>query len=346
VKDTLELVRLADPLDAREVQRWWSTAELDAAPGHEVPVASSRSRRRALPVLAAAAAVAGAGIGVAAASGLLGQRASARVQRHLAEQDAGIPADLRYSADVKDARAVAVTSHGTLYLATLPDGGYCIEIVSGADQPRGAACVRGADLSGRPLEVNAPIPIDDIAPLLVGGVATGDDISAVDVRYPDGTRADVPFGLQHAWLLEVPEGEVTAVLAHGMVVTAVGADARVIRQVTVPPLHDDDPLGTAHDANQPLVVETTSSAGDFTLVREIHGRVNIADAALTIRYPDGSTARIQLEADGRFSYRIPTGRQDSFANRAGVLTVRVEGRLVATKPVISVAGWRRSHPNG
>jgi hypothetical protein len=340
----LEELRAADPLDENDVARWRLAASLALAPTPVVPAAYPR-RGRTTTVALAVAAVSGVGVGVgvAAAAGLLGEPAPPSVQRHIAGVDDGMPADLRYNPDVVNAREVASTEHGTLYLAHLSDGGYCIEITSGAVQPRGAACVSAATIPALPLEVNAPIPPDPDGPLLIGGVATGADIATVALRYADGTTTEVPFGLEHAWLAEVPSEQQASALAEGVTVLGVASDGTVVERAKVPPLRDEDPTGTAHDAEQPIVVDTVSDSADLEVIRAIRGRVNIAGTTLTLRYPNGDTTNIPLASDGGFNFTVPVARQHDFARRPGILLVRVRGDVVATQPVESVAGWRATH---
>ena len=350
--ELLATVAAVDPLDADEVTRWQSLRpfhDVDLgsfdARATSVDVPASRRRRRLGPVAGAGIVVLGLGVGAAAAT-VLGQQAPDRVQRHLVGLDAGMPADLRYNADVHDARAVATTPNGTLYLADTTDGGYCIEVVSDGDRPRGAACVRAGELGARPLEVNAPLPMDDTSPLLVGGRADDNAIAKVQVRYADGTVDPVPFGLRRAWLLEVPEMEAASALANGVSFLGLDDTGRIVHRVDVPPLRDDDPLGTAHDARQPIVAETVSASSDLTLVLSIHGHVNLDGATLTLRYPDGATVGIATGAGGGFSYEVPAARRSAFAQANGLLIARVHGKFVASIPVYSVAGWQRSHTGG
>ena len=338
----MEELRAADPLDENDVTRWRRAAGLAPAPTPTMPVARLR-RGRLTTVAVAVASASVLGVGVAAATGVLGQQAPPAVQRHLADIDDGMPADLRYNPDVRTAREVASTAHGTLYLAHLATGGYCIEITSGSVQPRGDTCVSAATLPTLPLEVNVPIPLDPDGPLLIGGVATGAEIATVALRYADGTTTDVPFGLEHAWLAEVPSDQQASALANGVTVLGMASDGTVVERTEVPPLRDEDPTGTAHDATQPIVVDTVSDSRDLTVIRAVRGHVNLAGATLSIRYPNGDTTDIPLASDGRFSFPVPVARQHDFARRAGILLVRVHGDVVATQPVESVAGWRATH---
>ena len=65
----------------------------------------------------------------------------------------------------------------------------------------------------------------------------------------------------------------------------------------VPPLRDDDPTGTAHDSDQPIVATTVSDGTDFTKVLAIRGRVNLdGDVSLVLQFPDGSTLPTEIPA--------------------------------------------------
>ena len=333
------LVRAADPLDTDELAAWTSTATAPDTGSTDIAEAKRRRRLLAPPVMAGGAVVIVAA-GAAAAATVLGQSAPPSVQQHLRELDRGMPADLRYDPDVEHARAVATTESGALYLADLADGGYCLEIVSDSTRPRGATCLTDSDMAVHPFEVAAPIPDNQSSPLLVGGRVTDDDVTAVEARYADGDTTRVPFGLDHAWLLEVPAGARASVLSDGVTLVGLGRDGDVVQQVHVPPLRDDDPRGTAHDNQQPIVVNTTSDGQDLTLVLAIRGRVNVDGARLVLRYPDGTTVTIPVAANGRYSYDVPAARQHDFARESGVLTAVVGGETAASTPVASVAYWR------
>lgn len=340
--DLIRAVRQADPLDADAADRWLgSPAAREAlAAVFSAPAPPDRPRRT-WQVAAVVAAVGAGSTATAFATGVLGGPAPDRVKEHLAELDRGMPADLRYDADLEHARAVAATVSGVLYLADTRDGGYCIEVVSDTDRPRGATCITGAQVGVRPIEVTAPIPDSADSPLLVGGRADAADIAAMRVRYADGTVTDLPFGTDRAWLLEVPAEQQASALAQGLVVIAVDADGAQLASVKVPPLRDDDPLGTRHDAEQPIVSSTISDGDDFRLVLGVEGDVNVSgDVRLTLRCPDGTTVRVPLAADGTFTLMLPDRRTDDFAEQPGQLVVTRDGEVVATTPVASVAYWR------
>lgn len=336
----LELVRAADPLDPAELASWSASdrllARAFASPAEELP-----RHRRLLPIAVGVLAASAGTVAVAVATGVLGGPAPDPVKAHLAELDRGIPADLRYDADVEHARTVAATGSGALYLADLADGGYCIEVASTGGSPRGASCVPRARLEGLKLDVTAPIAVDAQAPLLVGGRANDPRIARVFARYTDGTVADIPFGLDRAWLLEVPDAQRATALAKGVTVVGVDSTGTAVSTVHVPALRDDDPRGTAHDGKDPLVLTTTSDGEDLTRVLGIQGRVNLSGViTLQLSFPDGTMLAVPVAADGTYRVALPADRQDDFASAPGTLVALREGEVVASRPVLSVAGWR------
>jgi hypothetical protein len=255
-----------------------------------------------------------------------------------------MPADLRYDPDLDHARAVAASGAATLYLADLADGGYCIEVATQGSRPRGASCVQSGRLASLPLDVTAPIPDSDTASLVVAGRANDERIATLEARYADGAVTRVDFGLDRAWLTTVPASERRTALTSGVTVVGLDPAGTTVATVRVPPLHDDDPLGTAHDADQPLVVTTTSDSDDLTRVLAVAGRVDLAAPVhLAIRFPDGAELAVPIAADGTFNVRLPSARQDDFATTPGILVAVRDGATVASKPIWSVAAWRAAH---
>jgi hypothetical protein len=345
--DVVEMIRSADPLDPAELTAWVaadSTMRLAAITSSDAELAPTR-RRRVAPTLVALVGVGVAGTGVAVAAGVLGSPAPDRVQQHLAELDRGMPADLRYDADVEHARAVATTDNGVLYYADLDDGGYCLEVVTNGDLPRGATCTPAADVAAAPLDVTAPLPRTDDDPLLLGGRANAPRVDAIRLRFADGSTHTVALGLDRSWLFEVPDAARATALAGGITVIGVDSGGLSVASVDVPPLRDDDPLGTAHDADQPLVLTTISDGTDFTLVKGVEGRSNVTSARLEVRFPDGSTIPVALKADGGFRLLFPAARRDDFSDTVGALVAIRQGHVVATTPIASVAYWR-AHSTG
>jgi hypothetical protein len=329
---TLDRLRAADPLDAAELTAW--SDSLPALP--PLP----RPRRRALPLAIGVVAVSAGSVGVAVGTGVLGGPAPDPVKAHLAELDHGIPADLRYDPDLEHARTVAATKSGALYLADLRDGGYCLEVAAPVARPRGATCVTSANLHQRALEVTAPLPDGAGSPLLVGGRANDDRVATLEVRWADGSVDPVAFGLDRAFLLEVPSAQHAAALAKGVTLVARDKAGAAVATVHVPPLRDDDPTGTAHDVKQKLVLTTISDGDDLTRVLGVEGRVNVTGVRLELRFPDGSSIGVPVESDGTFRLMLPLDRRDDFASTAGRLVALRGTEEVASRPVGSVAFWR------
>lgn len=345
-KDHLQLmITAADPLDRAELEAWPSRSQSEDMLARIYTRSRPAPRRpRRVMVTAAGVAVVGFGAaGVAGATGLFSEPAPEPVKEYLAEVDRGMPDALRYDPDVDGARAVATAAGSVIYLADLADGGYCIEVATKQSHPGGASCVTAADLESRPIDVLAPLPAGDDALLLIGGRANSLDIAAIRARFADGAASTIPFGLERVWLFEVPTDERASVLDEGLVLEGVSSTGRVTATQQVPPLRDDDPLGTKYDATQPLVLETTSQGSDLTRVLAIKGRVNVPGSpTLEVRYPDGTSTRIPVGPAGRYEFRLPASRQDDFARDAGALVAIRDGAVVASTPIHSVA-YGRAH---
>jgi len=347
--ELIHLVREADPLDPAELRNWAESPRREQVLRAvcATPAEPARRRHRGRSRLVALA-VAGVLVGgaAAAAATVLGRPAPDPVRAHLAELDRGMPPDLRYNPNLNNAHAVAATASGTLYAADLPDGGYCIETTSAHDQPRGATCLRASQASVRPVEVLAPIPPNDEAPLLIGGRLNGADLETLEVVYGGGAASSVRLGLDRYFLLQVPATDQATALAHGAQLIARDSHRHVMARVQVPPLRDDDPQGNAHDKQQPIYVSTISDATDFTLVFGIEGQVNLPGyATLELAYPDGTVVRIPIDAHGGYHFNLPPDRRDDFTRSFGLLTARnAAGKALGTAPVGSVAAWRaRNH---
>ena len=342
------LVRAADPLDPDEL-RAWTTSQSRERIARDIiatPVErshSSQGGRFRLVAIVVAVILVGAAAAAAAAT-RLGRPAPDPVRAHLAELDHGMPPDLRYNPDLANAHAVAATASGTLYAADRADGGYCIEAASAAEQPRGGTCVSAAEASARPIEVIAPIPASDDAPLLIGGRLNRADLTALEATYSGNAPTRITLGLANYFLIEVPTAQHAAAFDDGVELTALDSHSQVAAQVRVPPLRDtgDENL----DQRQPIFLSTRSDDNDLTLLLGIEGRVNVQGyTTLELSYPDGTVAAIPTQPDGTYRYDLPAGRQRDFARAFGVLTARdASGRTIATAPVASVAAWRaRNH---
>jgi len=221
----LEAVRTADPIADIDAQQWSSSADaqrvLDSIVGSSIVVARRPSRRRRTLWIGATVVVAGAMATGVAASGMLGEPAPEPIRADLAAVDQGLPEDLRANPDVENAMAVASTAGGVLYAADVKDGGYCYELATNGDQPRGAVCVTASRLGDRAIDITAPIPSDDTAPLFVAGRINDDRVERIVARYPNGTTVDVELGLAGYWLFEVPDGARDVALTDGLEIVGV-----------------------------------------------------------------------------------------------------------------------------
>jgi hypothetical protein len=341
----MERVRRLDPIREVDLRQWSSSPEarrvLDFVVGSSFVDRPRRHRGRWLA--GGALVMTGALATAAAASGVLGGPAPDSIRAHLSALDEGLPADLRVNPDVEHAMAVASTDAGVMFAADLKDGGYCIEIATAGDTPRGAACVTAPQLGDRPIEVTAPIPSGPDAALLVGGRINDEQVERVVIRYPNGSSDDVVFGLEGYWLVQIPESLRDIALTDGVQVVGVAADGKDVSTLAVPPLRDEDPDGAAVDRAQPVFVSTISTGDDLTLVLGVEGSVNVAGAtSLALEYPDGSTAEIDLTPDGSYRFMLPPGRQDDFASAWGQLIARDStGQVVANASFSSVANTQR-----
>jgi hypothetical protein len=341
----MTLVRDSDVVTRGDRTGWAASAEADAVLrailASEIPVVPSKAtqhRTARVPLLAAALVLAAAA--GAAAGEILGRPAPSTVQRDIANVDQGMPSDLRLNPDVQDAQLAAVADDASLYSATLADGGYCFEIVTVADGPRGAVCTPGSSVGSLPIEITAPFtdPITASSPIVVGG-RVNVAASTLEARFADGATEPIALGTDGFYLFVVPRVELAGAHANGFELQARDATGSVAGSSTVPP--SDTRGSQATDRLMPIFVSTISTNEDFTKVLGVEGRVNVEGATrLELRYPDMTTVRIPLDERGRYHYLLPTGHQDDLAERPGTLTAfDANGDQVATAPVASVAYW-------
>jgi hypothetical protein len=342
----LEMVRAADP-DPRPIA-WSASPQADAllgrilssggtAPSVLRPNRSSRRARR-MVVLVATLLVAG-GIG-AAADGLFGSPAPEAVRRDLSGVDQGMPEDLRLNPDVERAQLAASAADADLYYATLSDGGYCFEIVTDAEGARGAVCTPAATARANDIEITIPFtdPITVHSPIVVGG-RVNVEATSLEAGFADGTTEPIALGADGFYLYDVPRAELASAHLDGFSLTALDPTGASVASATAPPSDLGDPLKA--DRQMPIFVSTISTHEDFTKVLGVEGSVNVEGATrLELRYPDGSTARIPLRADGSYSFDLPPSRVDDLASEFGTLTAYdAQGHELASAPVASVAAW-------
>ena len=194
-------------------------------------------------LLLAAALVLAAAAG-AAAGEIVGRPAPATVQRDIANVDQGMPADLRLNPDVQDARLAAVADEAALYSATLADGGYCFEIVTVADGPRGAVCTPGSSVGSLPIEITAPFtdPITASSPIVVGG-RVNVAASSLAARFADGATEPIALGADGFYLFVVPADELAGAHANGFELQARDATGLVDWFVERPGIGHTKPAG-------------------------------------------------------------------------------------------------------
>jgi hypothetical protein len=332
----MDLLTETDPVDRRTSTGWAASPQADAilrtivasGPSTAEPARTTRSHVRLLLLAAAFVLAAAAG---AVAGEVLGTPAPHDVRRDIANVDQGMPADLRSNPDVQNARLAAVSQDGSLYVATLADGGYCFEIVTDPDGGRGAVCTQGSALGGVPIEITVPFtdPITARSPIVVGG-RVNVAASSLEARFADGVIEPVALGADLFYLFDVPAAELASGHADGFELIARDATGAVAASSRVPASDTRSPQDT--DRLMPIFVSTISTHDDFTKVLGVEGRVNVGGATrLELSYPDGTTVRIPVDGDGRYHYLLPEGRQSDLAERPGTLTAYdMNGDPVAT----------------
>lgn len=304
-----------------------------AEPEHSRPL-----RRRPL-ILAFAALIVGGG--VAGADLLLGGPAPDEVKQDLAAVDRGIPPDLRYDPDVEDADLVARASGSELYVATMTDGGYCMEIVLPSTGPAGAVCTPGASLEARPIQVTIPFvdPLTKTSPIVVGGRVSA-LAAKLRVEFENGSFQPIPLGADGSFLFAVTADHLAQVHRHGMTIVAGDASGAQVATTQIPPTDFSDPV--EQDAKQPIYVSTISVQDDLTQVLGIEGSVNVSGAtSLELQYPDGMIVDIPLTAAGAYRFDLPASRTGDLFEQPGMLVARdAAGKELAVARVAAVAFWR------
>jgi hypothetical protein len=298
----------------------------------------ARAVRRAL--VAAAFALVGTTV-AAAAAGVIGRPAPDFVKRDLAHVDQGLPADLRVNPDIAHAHAVAATATSTLYLAELRDGGYCLEIVTSGDRGRGTPCTTAPRLGELPIEVSLPsdTPARPDAPVTLGGRVNAGNATTLEILYTDGTHDAIPLAPGRFFVFDVPSGHVK--LTHGsqMILIARDATGAEAARGVIPADWDANP---DQAPQPPIEVSTRSNESDVSRVLGIEGSVHAPGAvSLELRYPNGQTDQIPLDAAGHYDYTLPAARQGDLYRRPGALIARdSSGQPLAETPVAAVAYWR------
>lgn len=343
------LVRKADPLTDGAIEAWRRSPMAAAIRARvvttEAPAAVDVERiARRTPVRTVAlvaATVLLVGVGAAGAALLLGEPAPPAVKEDIGAVDAGFPPDLRFNPDVANARSVATTGRSTLYYAELKDGGHCTEIATSGVH-RGAVCVTAAQMRSQPIEVTIPFtsPVTPQSPVTIGGHVNVAGVSAVEIRYADGSSDPIALGDDAFFIFDVPTQRLPAVHQSDFTIVGLNEAGEEIAELAVPAIGVEPERPNEDPA--PIVVDTISDASDFTKVLGVRGRVNAPGAvSLEFRYPDGTTITVRLDRDGKYSFDIPTERQGDLFAAPGMLIARdADESEVASVPVAAVAFWR------
>ncbi|MEO8477560.1 MAG: hypothetical protein ABI572_11005 [Actinomycetota bacterium] len=345
---TIQWLGHADPLEVGTASGWARSPEAAAvirkileAEGPPVESVTAPRARRARPLMLAAALLI-VGAGVAGAGALLGRPAPEGVRHDLAGVDQGMPADLRFDPDTRNARLVASADGAQLYAAALAVGGACTEIVDLDGRPAGAVCARQSELDAMPISVTVPFvdPITFDSPIVVGGRVNAPGATSLESVYEDGVRQALTLEAGGYYVFAVPADHLTSAHRHGFALVAWGADGTQLATANVPATDFADP--EVRDAKEPIFVSTISTHRDYTLVLGIEGSVNVSGArSLDLKYPDETVVHVPLDADGNYRYLLPGARRDDLAMTPGFLIARdAAGNELARRPVASVAYWR------
>jgi hypothetical protein len=312
----------------------------DLMPAARRLAAARRSRRRtariAAVTLGTLALASSAAVG---AFDILGSPAP-KVRDDLLAVDRGMPRDLRLSPDVEHAHAVAATNDSVVYFAALADGGYCAELVTRADGPRGAVCSTADETHPGGMSVTVPFtdPVRATSPVTISGRVLREGAVSVELVYPDGGSDTVALGDERFYVADVPSAHLAAVHERGIMLVASDdhgdpvAQAVVRKDAITPPSEAERP----HD---PIELDTVSTETDLTLVLRVRGQVYAEGVdRMTLTYPDGKRVRMPLRG-GRFDYAVPAGRQRDFMAPGAVTAWNSAGGIVAKRPVAAVAYW-------
>jgi hypothetical protein len=313
----------------------------DLMPAARRLAAARRGRRRAVRIAAVTGAtLALAGSAAVAGFDILGSPAPPAVRQDLLDVDRGMPADLRLNPDVENARAVAATDDSVVYFARLAGGGYCAELVTRGAQPRGAVCSTddGADRSGMSVTVPFTDPVTDDSPVTVSGSVARAGATSVELVYPDGGSDSVELGRERFFVADVPDAHLAAVHRHGLLLVARDGDGEAIAQAAIS-TDAITPPSEAERPHDPIEIDTVSTEADLTLVLRVRGSLHVDGVDhLTLRYPDGTTVRIDPRSN-RFDYAVPRPRQDDLMTPGTLTALDRRGTVLAERPVAAVAYW-------
>jgi hypothetical protein len=313
----------------------------DLMPAARRLAARRAARRRAVRVAAVAiAALALAGSAAVAGFGILGSAPPQAVQRDLRNVDRGMPRDLRLNPDVEHARAVAASNGSVVYFASLKGGGYCAELVTGSARPRGAVCSTAEQADSEGISVTVPFTdaVRSDSPVTVSGHVSDPRTRSVELVYPDGAGDSVELGENGFYVADVASEHLAAVHRHGLMLVARSATGEALAQAVVPS-DAITPPSEADRPHDPIEVDTVSTESDFTRVLRVRGTLQVSGVDhVTLRYPDGTTARLPLHGN-RFDYAVPAGRQRDLMTPGTVTAWSADGDTLAERPVAAVAYW-------
>jgi hypothetical protein len=299
-----------------------------------------RRRVRAL-ALTAGALLCLCGLAVASAT-FVGSPAPRSVQDEFAAVDAGMPAALRMSPDVSNARSVASTGRSTLWLADLADGGRCLELTTAYfPHVRAPGCSTGTALALGP--ISATIPNDETsdpaAPVVIAGHVEPADAASLAIALGDGRKVPVPFGAQRFYVIDLTGADAADARSHGLALVAADRNGAEVARVTVPA--DWDAGSAEVDATTTADVTTRSDSSDLTKILGLDGVLrDPKPASLEIVYDANTTVGIPLAPDGSFHYDVPQDRQGAFMTPRRLVGRDARGRIVVDRQVAAVAFWR------
>ena len=140
-------------------------------------------------------------------------------------------------------------------------------------------------------------------------------------------------------MADVPAEHLAAVHRHGLLLVARDGDGEAVAQATIP-TDAITPPSEAERPHDPIEIDTVSTEADLTLVLRVRGSLHVDGVDhLTLRYPDGTTVRIDPRGD-RFDYPVPRRRQGDFMTPGTLTALDRRGTVLAERPVAAVAWWQ------
>jgi hypothetical protein len=248
---------------------------------------------------------------------------------------------------VAHAHAVAASGEAVVYFAALKDGGYCAELVTRRDGPRGALCSTAEQVDQTPLSVTIPFtdPVTDTSPVTVSGHVSAAGAQAVELVYPDGASDRFAIGERGFYATGVPEAHLRAVHRGGLLLIARDGDGKPLAQAVVPM----DAITPPPEADRPhdrIEIDTVSDENDLTKVLRVRGTLYVKGAdRITLRYGDGRTVDGPRHGN-RFDYAVPRRFQKDLMTPGTVTARAADGRVLAERTVAAVAFWQARERGG